>query len=149
MPVGAVRELEHPGGGVAGGAADPRPAAGGVGVGHAAAGPEAELGPVAVEQAAGAPAGAGRSRQAGLDFFTQAQGLGERHIPAPRGERTGRRGGAGGALAQPASSRVEPRMAKIFFMCSLWDSNPHCDDFKSSASAIGLKGRKAKGPRLL
>lgn len=29
----------------------------------------------------------------------------------------------------------------VLFMCSLWDSNPHCDDFKSSASAIGLKER--------
>ena len=25
-------------------------------------------------------------------------------------------------------------------LCPRWDSNPYCDDFKSSASAIGLRG---------
>ena len=29
--------------------------------------------------------------------------------------------------------------------CPLWDSNPHCRDFKSPASAIGLKGLDSPG----
>jgi hypothetical protein len=31
------------------------------------------------------------------------------------------------------------------FWCLQWDSNPHFDDFKSSASAIGLWRLKRKG----
>lgn len=29
--------------------------------------------------------------------------------------------------------------------CPRWDSNPHCEDFKSPASAIGLLGRNFRG----
>ena len=35
------------------------------------------------------------------------------------------------------------------FWCPEWGSNPHLEDFKSSASAIGLSGPSDKGQSLL
>ncbi len=66
------------------------------------------------------------------------------HAPL-RDARSHRRRGPEWASRPPKRHGTPPRCARHGAVYPRWDSNPHLSDFKSPASAIGLRGRAVIG----